>query len=187
MRIISGSARNLQLVTPKGLDTRPTTDRIKETLFNILQWDIAGAVVIDFFAGSGQLGLECLSRGAKHVYFIDNSSEAVKCIDQNVKHCKFEESATVFATEALRGAHLINEKHVDLVFMDPPYGKGLETELLLSLKSLKYIDEETLFIVEADINTDYSEFSGKGFSIEKEKKYKTNKHVFLRLDKGDNQ
>ena len=76
LRVIAGSARSLILKTPEGLDTRPTTDRIKETLFNVLQMDIPGSVVIDFFSGSGSLGIESLSRGAKKAYFVDNSREA---------------------------------------------------------------------------------------------------------------
>ncbi|MBP5152817.1 MAG: 16S rRNA (guanine(966)-N(2))-methyltransferase RsmD [Lachnospiraceae bacterium] len=180
LRVISGSARNLKLMTPEGLDTRPTTDRIKETLFNMLQWDIPGTVVIDFFAGSGSIGIESLSRGAKHAYFVDNSREALNCIERNVKHTGFSDRATVLSTDCIRAASLINEKHVDIVFMDPPYNTGLDKTLALSLLAKPYINEDTLFVIEADINTDFSDLTENGFSLEKEKRYKTNKHVFLR-------
>ena len=181
LRVISGSARNLLLKTPEGKNTRPTTDRIKETLFNMLQGDIYDSVVIDFFAGSGSIGIESLSRGARKAYFIDNSSEANKCICENVKHTHFEDKATIFNCDAIRGAMQIHESAVDIVFMDPPYEKGLEADLLSVLKNQDYVTEDTLFIVEADIKTDFSFADGLGYEIVREKLYKTNKHVFLKL------
>ena len=181
LRVISGTARNLKLVTPEGLDTRPTTDRIKETLFNILQFDIAGSVVIDFFAGSGSIGIECLSRGAKKAYFVDNSREAHACIVENIKHTRFEDKAVVFNQDAIRASAHIHESRVDMIFMDPPYEKGLEADLLSVLKDKEYVTEDTLFIIEADIKTDFSYVESLGFEITREKLYKTNKHVFLKL------
>ncbi len=181
LRVISGSARNLLLKTPEGKNTRPTTDRIKETLFNMLQGDIYDSVVIDFFAGSGSIGIESLSRGAKKAYFIDNSSEANKCILENVKHTHFEDKATIFNCDAIRGAMQIHEASVDIVFMDPPYENGLEKELLSVLHDQPYINEDTLFIIEADIKTDFSYLDELGFELIKEKKYKTNKHMFVKV------
>lgn len=184
LRVISGSARNLLLKTPDGLDTRPTTDRIKETLFNMLQMDIPGSIVIDFFAGSGSIGIEALSRGAKKAYFADNSREANKCILENIKHTHFEDKATVFMQDAIRASMQINEAHVDIIFMDPPYEKGLEADLLSVLRNASYVDEQTLFVIEADIKTSFDYADAYGYEIVKEKKYKTNKHVFLQL-KGE--
>ena len=181
LRVISGSARNLKLVTPEGLSTRPTTDRIKETLFNILQFDMAGSVVIDFFAGSGSIGIECLSRGAKKAYFVDNSREANTCIVENIKHTHFEDKSVVFMQDAIRASAQIHESRVDMIFMDPPYEKGLEAELLSVLKDKEYVTEDTLFIIEADIKTDFSFAEDLGYEITREKLYKTNKHVFLKL------
>ena len=181
LRVISGTARNLKLVTPNGLDTRPTTDRIKETLFNILQFDIAGSVVIDFFAGSGSIGIECLSRGAKKAYFVDNSREAHACIVENIKHTRFEDKAVVFNQDAIRASAQIHESRVDMIFMDPPYEKGLEADLLSVLKDKEYVTEDTLFIIEADIKTDFSYVESLGYETVREKLYKTNKHVFLKL------
>lgn len=181
LRVISGTARNLKLRTPEGLETRPTTDRIKETLFNMLQFDIPGSVVIDFFAGSGSIGIECLSRGAKKAYFIDNSKEANLCITENIKHTHFEDKATIFFQDAIRASMQIHEASVDFVFMDPPYDKGMEAELLGILKNASYINRETIFIVEAKLETDFSYLDTLGYEIIKEKKYKTNKHLFLKL------
>ncbi|MCR5278289.1 MAG: 16S rRNA (guanine(966)-N(2))-methyltransferase RsmD [Lachnospiraceae bacterium] len=180
-RVIAGSARSVSLDTPEGLDTRPTTDRVKETLFNMIQWDIADGVVVDFFSGSGALGIECISRGAKHAYFADNSREAVKCIDSNLKRTHFEDKATVFTTDAVRAAHMINEKHVDIIFMDPPYNKGLEADMLSTFKNCAYVDRDTLIIIEAELDTDFSYVDDLGYTVSKVKEYKTNKHVFVRL------
>ena len=179
-RVIAGSARSVSLDTPAGMDTRPTTDRVKETLFNMIQFDIAGAVVADFFAGSGAMGIECISRGAKHAYFADNSSEAVKCIGSNLKRTHLEDLATVFTTDSVRAAHMISEKHLDLIFMDPPYNKGLESDLLVTLKGCSYVDGDTLIIIEAELGTDFSYVESLGYKIDRIKEYKTNKHVFVR-------
>ena len=181
LRIIAGTARNLKLRTPEGMDTRPTTDRIKETLFNMLQTDVPGAVVIDFFAGSGSIGLEALSRGAKRAYFVDNSREALFCIVENVKHTHFEDKSVVLSQDALNVLHQIHEPHIDIVFMDPPYDKGLEHELLSRLKDMPYINENTLFVVEARLETGFDYLDDLGYTLYKEKRYKTNKHMFLYL------
>lgn len=180
LRVISGSARNLLLKTPEGLDTRPTTDRIKETLFNMIQFDIPDSVVVDFFAGSGSIGIESLSRGAKKAYFADNSKEAITCINENIKHCHFENQATVFSTDAVRAAYQIHESHVDFVFMDPPYNKGLEAEVLNTLTQMPYIDEDTSIIIEASLDTSFDYLEDIGYELIKEKTYKTNKHIFCR-------
>lgn len=180
LRVITGSARNLKLVAPEGLETRPTTDRIKETLFNMLQNDIYGTVVIDMFAGSGQIGIESLSRGAKKCYFIDNSPNAIKCITENVKHTHFEPISTILNKDAYGALNAINESHVDILFMDPPYNKGIEKDILNTLRNIKYVDSETLIIVEAELHTDFDYLDEFGYELIKEKKYKSNKHMFIR-------
>lgn len=184
LRVIAGSARNLLLTTPEGFDTRPTTDRIKETLFNILQNDIPGSVVADFFAGSGSIGIESLSRGALKAYFVDNSKEANRCITENVKHTHFEDKATIFMQDAVSAAMLIHESHLDIVFMDPPYDKGLEAELLSVLRNRPYVDEDTLFVIEARLDTSFDFLDGIGYEAVRIKEYKSNKHVFCRI-KGE--
>lgn len=180
LRVISGSARNLQLKTPQGLDTRPTTDRIKETLFNMLQGYTQDAVVIDFFSGSGSIGIESLSRGAKHCYFIDNSREANTCIVDNIKHTHFDDKSTVLSMDCRSSINMIHEASVDLIFMDPPYNKDLEKEMLQLLSKASFVNEDTLIIVEADLKTDFDYLNDYGYEVYKEKKYKTNKHMFIR-------
>ena len=120
MRVITGSARGRQLVTPEGMDTRPTTDKVKEAVCSSLQFDFPEAVVLDLFAGSGQMAIEALSRGAKRAVLIDSDARAIGCIRQNIKACGFEDSASVLRSEALSYLTRTNECF-DIAFLDPPY------------------------------------------------------------------
>lgn len=180
MRVIAGTARSLPLKTPKGMDTRPTTDRIKETLFNILQPYIADCVFIDLFAGSGGIGIEAISRGARKCYFVEQDREAAECIQDNLKFTKFTDSSVLLKQDVLSALYHIFEKEADVIFMDPPYGKEYEKKVLDALKDVKYVTDNTIIIVEADLQTDFSYMDDFGFQIYKSKKYKTNQHVFIR-------
>ncbi len=180
MRVIAGTARSLPLKTPDGQDTRPTTDRIKETLFNMLQTRIPGAVFVDMFSGSGGIGIEALSRGASKAYFIENAPKAISCIEQNLLFTKLADHAIVIKQDAASALHNIYEKEVSIIFMDPPYELEHEKRILAQLSQMKYVTEDTLIIVEASLKTDFSYLEEYGFTLEKEKKYKTNKHVFIR-------
>ena len=180
MRVIAGSARSLQLVTPAGLDTRPTTDRIKETLFNILQTDVPGSVFVDLFAGSGAIGVEALSRGASKAYFVDNGKEAINCIEQNLKHTKLFDKGYVLKQDAITAAAYSIHETADIIFADPPYQKGFDQMLLEALVNSKAVGEDTIIIIEEVKDADFSYASDLGFDIIKEKVYKNNKHVFLR-------
>ena len=184
MRVIAGEARRLKLVTPEGNDTRPTQDRIKETLFNMLQNDVPGSVFIDVFAGSGGIGIEALSRGAKKAYFIENNIKAIKCINQNLQTTKFEDRATVLKSDVLVGLKNVKEKEVDLIFVDPPYESGLYERTFELLSRLPYVTEYTMIIAECNIDMDLSVFEDCGFEIIKEKRYKTNQHVFMKKLQG---
>lgn len=179
MRVIAGTARSLPLKTPEGMDTRPTTDRIKETLFNMLQTDIPDCVFVDIFSGSGGIGIEALSRGARKAYFIENAPKAIACIEQNLAFTKFTDRAIVLKQDACAGLSGIFEKSVDVIFMDPPYNQEQEKCVLEQLSRMKYVTEDTLIVVEASLETDFSYLHELGFTLQKEKKYKTNKHVFL--------
>ena len=179
MRVIAGTARSLPLRAPEGQDTRPTTDRIKETLFNMLQTYIPDAVFVDMFSGSGGIGIEALSRGARKAYFIENAPKALSCIQDNLAFTKFTERAIVLKQDACAGLNGIYEKEVDIIFMDPPYDQERERRVLEMLRGMKYVTEDTLIIVEASLNTDFSYLPQLGFELVREKKYKTNKHVFI--------
>lgn len=180
MRVIAGIAKGMKLTTPEGLDTRPTQDRIKETLFNMLQPYVGDAVFLDMFSGSGSIGIEALSRGAKKAYFVECAKDALACIESNLAATKFRESAVVLKTDGVSSLHHIFEKEVDIIFMDPPYNRLLEKQVLTCLKDMKFVTDDTMIIVEASLETDFDYAEELGFEVYKEKRYKTNKHVFLR-------
>ena len=181
MRVIAGECRSMPLKTPAGDDiTRPTQDIIKETLFNIIQGDVPGAVMIDLFAGSGQIGIEALSRGATKVYFIDNGREPIKCITDNVNFTKMQDKAVILKQDAVAGLQSVFEKHVDIVFMDAPYLKGYEKNVLKQLSVMRYVDKDTMIIIEADKKDDFSYTEEVGFEIVRRKEYKGNMHLFLK-------
>lgn len=179
MRVIAGTARSLRLKTIPGQNTRPTTDRIKETLFNILQPYIGDSVFLDLFAGSGGIGIEALSRGAKKVYFVENDKSAFACISENVKFTRFEEQSVLLKQDVLGALSMIGEKEVDLIFMDPPYLSGYERKVLSILSQKAYVTENTIIVMEAALESDFSYVEELGFEITKVKNYKTNKHVFV--------
>lgn len=180
MRVIAGTARSLPLKTPAGLDTRPTQDRIKETLFNMLQSDVPGCVFVDLFSGSGGIGIEALSRGAKKAYFVDNAPKSLACIQENLVFTKLAEKSIVLKQDAVTALSSIYEKTVDIIFMDPPYNNGHEERILAQLAHMKYVTEDTLIIVEASLETKMDYADEFGFEITKVKKYKTNQHIFLK-------
>lgn len=184
MRVIAGECRSIPLKTPSGDEvTRPTQDIIKETLFNIIQGDVAGSVMIDLFAGSGQIGIEALSRGASKVYFIDNGKEPIKCINDNVAKTRLQDKSVILKQDAVSGLSSVHEKHVDIIYIDAPYKKGYEKSVLLQLSKMKYVDEETMIIIEADKTDDFRYTEECGFEIIRRKEYRGNMHLFLkRLD-----
>ncbi len=124
MRVITGALRGKRLITLEGESVRPTTDKTKEAIFSIIQFDLPQACVLDLFAGSGQLGIEALSRGAKHCVFVDKSKESIGVIKQNIADCKLESSSRILnydAADYLKMAH----NSFDIAILDPPYGRGL--------------------------------------------------------------
>lgn len=182
MRVIAGSARRLLLKTVEGMETRPTTDRIKETLFNMLQNDLYGACFLDLFAGSGAIGIEALSRGAKKAVFMDNGSRQITCIKENLQTTKLADKAVVMSCDVIEGLGRLGAKNerFDFIFMDPPYNMDLERRVLEKLKDSPLADYDTILIVEASLETDFSWAKPLGYEIIRTKEYKTNRHVFLR-------
>ena len=181
MRVIAGSARRTPLKTLEGMNTRPTQDRIKETLFNMLQYDLADCAFLDLFAGSGQIGLEALSRGAAYAVFVENSRKAASCIEDNIHFTKFDKVSRLMMTDAVTAVRTLEGKYkFDIVFMDPPYNKELEKELLITLSDSDILKDDTLIVVEASNDTDFDYLTELGYEIVKEKIYKTNKHVFIK-------
>lgn len=181
MRVIAGTARSMPLAAPEGLNTRPTTDRIKETLFNILQTEVPGSIFLDLFSGSGAIGIEALSRGAKKAYFVDNAKEALNCIKNNLEFTKLGDKAVVIGRDSTDAIYSVNDV-CDIIFMDPPYDSDAEESVMRALSNSKCVDENTLIIIEADAKKDLSHLEDYGFVMTREKNYKTNKHVFFKKE-----
>ena len=187
MRVIAGSARSLPLKTVEGLDTRPTTDRIKETLFNMIQGDIPGCRFLDLYSGSGAIGIEALSRGAKEAVFVEHSKAACACIRENLAFTKLEKQAVLMEQDVLTAIARREGKGVfDVVFMDPPYGQDCARSVLQALGISNIIDQYTLLIIEEKLEADLSYAQDLGYQICKIKNYKTNKHIFLQRKGSEN-
>ena len=145
MRVITGTARGRRLKTPENSDIRPTTDNVKESVFNIIQFDIEGRRVLDLFAGTGQLGIECFSRGAAEAVFIDDSREAVRIVKDNLKACGF--SAPVLQQDAL--SYLRSCGRFDLIFVDPPYDANLYEPVLETINSVDILSDGGIILCES--------------------------------------
>lgn len=183
MRVIAGSARRCNLICPAGDATRPTTDRIKETLFNILQNEVPDAYFLDLFSGSGGVGIEALSRGSSRCVFVENGREAVRCIKTNLEHTRLSDRAQVMAMDVMQALRRLEQagKPFDIIFMDPPYCKDFEQKVIPFLLASSLVQEGTLIIAETSLETDISYMENFSCSIERIKDYKTNRHVFLRV------
>ncbi|WP_461811297.1 16S rRNA (guanine(966)-N(2))-methyltransferase RsmD [Faecalimonas sp.] len=186
MRVIGGSAKRLQLKTLEGLETRPTTDRIKETLFNMITPYLCDCMFLDLFSGSGGIGIEALSRGAKEVTFVENNPKAMQCIRANLKFTKLDKNAITMQTDAMTALRKMEgTTQFDYIFMDPPYAKGLEKQVLEYLAESDLVNEGTVIIVEAAKETEFTYLEQFGFYVSKIKEYKTNKHLFIERERGE--
>ena len=180
MRVIAGKARSLKLMTPPGMDTRPTTDRTKETLFNILQPEIGGARFLDLFSGSGAIGIEALSRGAAFAVFVEKDRAAAECIRKNLAFTKLGDNGQILRKDVGAALKSLEKgEPFDLIFMDPPYGRGLERQVLEYLAHSSLLAEEGTVVVEASLETTFDHVQDLGFQVIKIKKYKTNMHVWI--------
>ena len=152
MRVISGSARGKKLLSQEGLNTRPTLDRVKEALFNIIQFKVADARVLDLFAGSGALGIEALSRGAKEAVFCDNNKDAFQIITKNVKNTKVENKSIILKKDydlALEKLYKGKNKF-DIIFLDPPYKTDFALKSIKKITDYKLLTEEGIIILETN-------------------------------------
>ena len=153
MRIISGKARGTKLYTLDGTATRPTLDRVKESLFNIIQNDIEDSTVLDLFSGSGAIGLEFLSRGAKRAVLCDSSKDAIKIIKQNVQKTHFEEKVEVYNMEFTKLVERLQNQKFDIIYIDPPYATDFIKISLEKIIEYVLVNENTKIIVETDDET----------------------------------
>lgn len=180
MRVIAGSARRLQLRTLDGLETRPTTDRIKETLFNMISQGLLDCTFLDLFAGSGGIGIEALSRGAKMAVFVEKNPKAMACIKENLSHTRLADCAETLQMDVINALSRMEGKYeFDYIFMDPPYDRDYERRVLEYLADSELLSEDGIIIVEASLETQFDYIEDLGYSLIKNKIYKTNKHVFL--------
>ena len=181
MRVIAGKARRIQLKSMEGMNTRPTTDRIKETLFNMLSQNIYGCHFLDLFSGSGAIGIEALSRGAARAVFVEKNPKACACIRENLSFTKLSEGGKLLNMDVLQALRsLEGGEPFDCIFMDAPYEQHLEQPVLEYLADSTLANENTLIIIEEDLYTDFSYVEELGYHLIRSKEYKTNKHVFLK-------
>lgn len=169
MRVISGSARGKKLYTLEGMDIRPTLDRVKESVFNMIAFDLPGAVVLDLFCGSGALGIEALSRGADHATFVDNNPKSLAVAQKNLTETHLADHATSVLSDSLVFLKTTTEQF-DIIFIDPPYESTLYQDVLAEITSRKLLKPDGQVVVELDKMTTPA-FSVDGFSSQREKYY----------------
>ena len=147
MRVITGKARGVQLKTPEGLATRPTSDRVKEALFSIINFDVPGMTVLDLFGGTGQLGIEALSRGAERAVFVDASEDACKLIRENLKRTKLESQGRVVKSDYLSFLRACREKF-GIIFLDPPYAEVFLENALNCITEIDILQSGGIIVAE---------------------------------------
>lgn len=166
MRVITGTAKGIRLRTLEGLDVRPTTDRVKEGMFSSIQFELSGSTVLDLFAGSGQLGIEALSRGAKQAVFVDHSPQAIRVIKENLEKTGLQSKAQVYQKESEHFFALCPDAFFDFMFLDPPYRMDILQEILPDL--VQKLKETGKIICEHEKNLEMPE---KIFNLQLQKQY----------------
>ena len=180
MRVISGTARGTKLNSIESLSTRPTLDRVKEPLFSIIQAYIQDANVLDLFAGSGALGIETLSRGAKHCTFCDKSPTSIKMLKQNLQKTRLEEKTTVFIEDYKKCLKNLNSKY-DIIFIDPPYKLDIAVDSIKLILEYNLFAKDGIIILETDEEErDIRELENINLEIVDVRKYGRVKLIFLR-------
>ena len=169
MRVITGKARGVQLKTPDGMLTRPTTDRVKEALFSIIHFEIPGARVLDLFGGTGQLGIEALSRGAKSAVFVDAGEAACKLIRENLKRTKFEQEGKVVRSDYLDYLKRTREQF-DIIFLDPPYAEVFLENALKQITEIDILRSGGIIIAERPLGKELP-WEFEGFERSRDYKY----------------
>ena len=182
MRIITGKARGLHLNVPKNYDVRPTADRVKESLFNIIGSKVVDAAVLDLFAGSGNLGLESWSRGARLVQFVDNSRVSLRLTESNIQKCRAEAECKVLKHDAEAEVDLLYKQgqRFDLVFVDPPYNKGWVQKILVKLEKNPILAESGWLVAEHSMHDDIAIAVSDGYEIFRRQQYGETVLTFIR-------
>jgi 16S rRNA (guanine966-N2)-methyltransferase len=183
MRVISGKARGTKLSSIESLSTRPTLDRVKESLFNIIQNNLRDAVVLDLFAGSGQLGIEALSRGADKAYLCDINRDAVKMIKQNLEKTKLKDKAVVINEDYKKALRTLNtNEKFDIIFIDPPYKEDIAVDSIIDIIHESRLKENGIMIIETDeIERDLREINKiENIKIIDQRKYGRASLIFIK-------
>ena len=182
MRVISGKARGKKLVALEGTNTRPTLDRVKEALFNIIQFDITDKSVLDLFAGSGAIGIEAISRGAKSVVFCDNSIDAIKVIKTNIKNTRSDEKAIILNKDYINALENLANKETkfDIIYLDPPYKTQYAEIAIERIMKLNLLSKEGIIIVETDDIKKEKDIQTEGIKIFDKRKYGRAILIFIR-------
>ncbi|MGN1013886.1 MAG: 16S rRNA (guanine(966)-N(2))-methyltransferase RsmD [Butyricicoccus sp.] len=152
MRVISGSARGKQLTPVPGMDTRPTTDRVKESVFNILQTYVPDGEMLDLFAGTGQMGIEALSRGAAHAVFCDKAPKALAVIRKNIEAARVQDRAEVIGKEFSSAVKSLQGRQFDIIFLDPPYGGEILNSALKCIESFDILRMGGIILCESSVH-----------------------------------
>lgn len=184
MRVISGTARRLSLEVPEGQFVRPTTDRIKETLFNMISIDVVDADFLDVFSGSGGIGIEALSRGASKAFFVESHHVAQLCIEKNLKHTKLIDKAEIIKYDYSKAFEILARRHekMDIIFLDPPYLNQFEEKAISLIFELALLKSSGTIICESDVTTSFEFVEAfEQYEVFKEKKFGTNKFTFIRM------
>ena len=180
MRVISGKARGIALKTPDGMATRPTADRVKEALFSIIQFDIPGAKVLDLFGGTGQLGIEALSRGAESAVFVDEREDACKLIRENLKRTRMEQNGKVVRSDYLQFLKNCKE-NFDIILLDPPYAEVFLENSLKMITEIDILQSGGIIVTERPAGKDLL-FEIPGYSRSKDYKYSSTVITIFRKD-----
>ena len=169
MRVITGKARGIQLKTPDGMLTRPTADRVKEALFSIINFDIPGAKVLDLFGGTGQLGIEALSRGAESAVFVDSREESCKLIRENLRRTKLEQNAKVIRSDYLDYLNRCRESY-NIIILDPPYAEVYLENALKRITEIDILQSDGIIITERPLGKELP-WDFEGYTCSKDYKY----------------
>ncbi len=180
MRVITGSARGVQLKTPEGMQTRPTTDKVKEALFSIIQFDIPGAKVLDLFGGTGQLGIEALSRGASAATFLDHSEAACRLIRENLRRTRLESKAKVIRGDYMEYLSRCREQY-DIILLDPPYAEVFLENALKRIAEIDILQSGGIIVAERPLGKELP-WDFEGFTRSRDYKYGT---ILLTLYRKD--
>lgn len=181
MRVVSGTARGCKLQPVPGMNTRPTTDRVKENVFNLIQDHVRGAEVLDLFAGTGQLGIEALSRGAQHCDFVEHNKTAFGIVSKNVESARVKDKSALHRTEAADFVSRAGRQKYDLIFLDPPYGGEILENALKLIERFDILSVNGIIICESAVEDRFAH----GFEAARERRYGATLITVLQRQNGE--